>query len=309
MRVAKTVSLSLSAALLVGMMGLTGCNHDARVGTKNVKNTAHRLNVNAYDQRGRGTNDLKDLKYDSALTKKVTEIGAVRTAHVMTTGNEAFVAVTLNGTNPSGAAVPDMYPNAAGMGSMNRVAPNAVGTGNVTGHTSSLGRSMGQGVNPGGSDYRPNGAIGGVGTIDTANPGTTYDGTRLGGGLGVNATNTPGSMTTRGTSADVPADVKREIESKVKTSAPHIKQVYISSDKNFVDRVGTYSNNTDGTNLGADLTNGVRDAGRDLYDMIESIFPMRRGNLAPAPAPAPAPARNTNPVNGTDTNPLVNPAR
>lgn len=301
MRVTKTVSLSLSAALLVGMMGLTGCNQD-RVSSKNVKNSAHRLNV--YDQGGRGANELSDLKYNAELSKKVTEVGAVQTAHVMTTGSEAFVAVTLNGTNPSRTGASDMNPNATGIGNMYRVNPNGANTGNVTGRTSSLGRPMGQGVNPGGSDYRPNGAIG-ANDLGTT-PGTLNNGPRMGGGLGVNTDNTGTSM--YGTAADVPADVKKEIEDKIKASAPNIKQVYTSANQDFVNRVGTYSTGTDGTNLGTDLTHGVRNVGRDLTDMIESIFPMRKANLAPAPGTYNTTPARTNGM-GTGTGNYVNPAR
>ncbi|WP_223069573.1 YhcN/YlaJ family sporulation lipoprotein [Paenibacillus caui] len=267
MRMKKTVSLSLSAAVLAGMVSLAGCNWDNNnvrpQGMKN--NTAQRFNVRANDQNGNRYNDLNGLKYSSVLSRKVTEVGSVGTAHVMTTDHEAFVAVTLNGTRP-----------------------DAAGAGNVTGRTSTLGRPLGQGVNPGGTDYRPRGTVGGVTGLGYDGnragmygaPGTTYDGARLGGGLGVQADNFAGTGRGMNAADNVPDGVKNEIERLVKKTAPQIQQVYISADTNFVDRVGRYSTDGNGMTLGNNpVTNTVRNAGQDLGAMIEQIFPMRRGTL------------------------------
>ncbi|ANS75568.1 hypothetical protein AWM70_13985 [Paenibacillus yonginensis] len=307
MRASKTLGLSLSAALVVGMVGLTGCGQNHKVGTQGVKNqTAHRLNVNSYDQ---GQDNLRNMKYSQVLSKKVTEIGSVRTAHVMTSGSEAFVAVSLNGTNPSLGGT-RASGNGTGMnnnmGTTNATdgltGPGALGTGNVTGRTSTLGRPMGQGVNPGGSDYRPNGAAGAARGLDhtsnisggtnpaargyNPNPGTIYDGTRLGGGLGAQADNMPyrtnagrGLSTYSTNNSTIPANVRSEIERTVKRSAPHIQHVYISDNSDFVSQLGSYS--TDGgMTLGNNpLTNGARNVTNDLGNMIDSLFPERLRNM------------------------------
>lgn len=290
----KAIRLSLSAVLLLGAAGLTACNDNnndtnGKVNTQSVRNSAaHRQNLYSYD--GNASTSLSDLKYSKTLSRKVTEVNSVRTAHVMTNGDEAFVAVSLNGSNSSsqGQGVSDMNPNAAGAG-------------NVTGRTSTLGRPTGQGVNPGGSDYRAHGTASGVGG------GNQYNGARLGGGLGVNATNTGDTgfggmgggnmMTGPSKDAEVPENVKQDIENKIKASDKNITKVYISTNSDFFNRAGSYGTGADGnglngagtggngTNLGndvadigSDVTGGVRNTGRDIYDMIADIFPNRNNN-------------------------------
>ncbi|WP_138495942.1 YhcN/YlaJ family sporulation lipoprotein [Paenibacillus pinistramenti] len=332
MRASKPVALSLSAALLVGV-GLTGCgDNNSKVGTQGVKNqSAHRLNINSADQARAG---LTNMRYSKSLSQKVTELGSVHSARVMTSGSEAFVAVRMNGTNPSTtggtrASADRMGTRSlsgTGTGTMNipnrpdMTVPRTQGTGNVIGNPGMMGRSPGQGVNPGGSDYRPNGVTGSAGLGFSGgvsggtnkqggyypNPGTIYDGSRLGGGLGVQADNNrPGSRmngagstggyntlstdnnsmtnnvgTGSGTAnnSNIPANVRTEIEQAVKGAAPHIQNVYISDDSDFMDRLGSFS--TDGMTLGNNpLTNGVRNATNDLGQMIDRLFPDRMRNM------------------------------
>ncbi|GGA35994.1 YhcN/YlaJ family sporulation lipoprotein [Paenibacillus physcomitrellae] len=341
MRASKTLGLSLSAALVVGMLGLTGCGQNNKVGTQGVKNqTAHRLNINSNDQ---GRDNLRNMKYSQVLSKKVMEIGSVRTAHVMTSGNEAFVAVNLNGTNPS---LGGTRASGNGTGSMNDLSvpngtlgtrgPGALGTGNVTGRTSTLGRSMGQGVNPGGSDYRPNGVAGAARGLDftsnlsggtnpagryNPNPGTIYDGSRLGGGLGAQADNMPHGAgagrgyTTYGTNngtnnnaSTIPADVRSQIERTIKRSAPQIQQVYISDNADFVNQLGSF-NTGGGTTLGNNpLTNGARNVTNDLAGMIDNLFPERLRNMGRTNTGNTG-IFNTNPTNNNNNRFDMNPNR
>lgn len=340
MRGTKTVSLSLSAALLVGMVGISGCtdnnNNNGKTRTQNVRNQGeHRLNVNNAQQnrgmtrtnQGQGQGQgLNGLRYSPMLSDKVSNLDGLRSAHVMVTGNEAFVGVTLNRQNMAGAGTGTGTP---GIGGTTGTGTTGIGTGTTGTGTNRMGtmgtdttgstadyrtgttlyndRTGGQGINPGGSDYRAKGTAGGLGF--TGPTGTTgmngagmnggYTGggemspNGLGGGLGVNTDN---GTTGRGrggmnnnTTTTVPEQMQDKIEAVVKKANPRIQAVYISADPEFVSQMNGYStngqngnranvNNFNGNDDDNDfgVTDMARNAADDFGDMIQRLFPTRQ---------------------------------
>lgn len=93
MRGGKVVSLTLSAALLAGMVGITGCgkNNNNNFRTQNAK-TGNRYDLNSVQN-----NRIMGLKYSPALSNKVSSLSQIRTAQVLVTDRDAYVAVTLHG--------------------------------------------------------------------------------------------------------------------------------------------------------------------------------------------------------------------
>ncbi|RUT29168.1 hypothetical protein EJP77_15755 [Paenibacillus zeisoli] len=102
MRGGKVVSLTLSAALLAGMVGITGCgknpNNNNNFRTQNAK-TGNRYDLNSVQN-----NRIMGLKYSPVLSNKVSSLSQVRTAQVLVTDRDAYVAVTLHGPHGTSGA-------------------------------------------------------------------------------------------------------------------------------------------------------------------------------------------------------------
>lgn len=399
MRGAKVVSLTLSAALLASMVGITGCGKN---GNNNYRTQSTNNGSNRYDLSARQNTRIMGLKYSPLLSNKVSQLSQIRTAHVLVTDRDAYVAVTIHGphgTSGSGYQAQGLTPGASGNGyraqgltpgaASNRTGMDGLGHGigrsgvagslmdaarggtygtNGTGGTRTYGTygadGRGAGTNlgtgyyggmnggisgnsyysyGGGTGARSSGGTGsgygtGIGTYGTSANGmngnimnstgtgaangtgngtgmsTTHParngennfsqngldtngyrsnslrgtngnfglsggygsygmyGTYGANGYGTSGTN--GSYGTNGTGAldNLPQSLKTEIEAKVKASAPHIQNVYISSHPEFVSRVSGYATQS----KGGQLLSGVES---EFSSLIQRIFPARTGTM------------------------------
>lgn len=324
MRGAKIVSLSLSAALLAGMVGLTACgsntesNTDSNnVGTQSVRNKDGRnIGMNSvtpgnrqYSTRSTGhgqTERIKSLKYSSGLSNKVAQLSDVKTAHVVVTDRDAYVAVTLHGQNGatthsrmSGMSATGLGnnrgigmtgttnyggPYGEGLGTRgagdNGLARGLTGRSGVAGGLLDItrGNDLSTGRNPMGTGtYGMRSTNNMMGT--NTNMGTRSGANMTGTGTGTmssryyNEFGAFGTGNTAGSVTDaVPQKVKEEISRVVKKTAPHIRNVYVSSDTEFVTQVGTYSTHSRG---GATLNGFITDFER----MVQRVFPTRTGTM------------------------------
>lgn len=318
MRGAKVVNLSLSAALLAGMALMAGCGDgkgDNNVRTQSLRGNNRNYDVNSLNPSNRlfsrsagGGQDMRirSLRYSPALSNKVAQLGDVQTAHVVVTDRDAYVGVTLHGTNTTGrtSAYGVQRPNGVGLGTTNVGGPygadygtrgaadNGLARGNDRaglGGLFDLGRGLfGTGNNVNRSN---NGSMLGTGT--TGNRfGSMYPGGTRG------TTNTPSGFTTgngalgAGTS-NVSQDLKNRIEAAVKQAAPHIRNVYVSNDSDFVSTIGQYATESRG---GGTLNNFIS----DFETLINRVFPGRAGTMTGPNGYAPT-RPNAGMGNGTGT--------
>lgn len=213
MRIAKVVSLSLSATLLAGMVGITGCG--TRTDNNNMRSQGVRNNTQGnYDVNslrdgnrnftrslGNGQSErINSLKYSPALSNKVSQLREVQSAHVVVTDRDAYVAVTLHGNQHGRAIGPGrgMTTNygATGYGTTNVLDGNTRGAvnygtaGNMMGYGTRNGTGIGTGY---GTSYGTTGygttsrtpSYGTTGNGTTSrNPNGLIDGTRTDDGLG-----------------------------------------------------------------------------------------------------------------------------
>ncbi|MFF2910977.1 YhcN/YlaJ family sporulation lipoprotein [Paenibacillus sp. NPDC057934] len=129
------ISMSVSAALLLGMVSLTGCGANNTAGntvhTKSVRGTHDgRLSVNSV----RGGNQIRNydkLEMSQKLADRVASLPEVRSANVMLAGRSAYVAVTLDRSTTQ---------------------PNALGTGRYGTRSSSTTHGLGNGTTNGYTD-------------------------------------------------------------------------------------------------------------------------------------------------------------
>lgn len=175
------ISMSISAALLAGMVGLTGCgaNNTAsnNLHTKSVRGTHDgRLNVNAV----RDARHFDKMEMSQKLADRVAAMSEVRSANVLLAGNTAYVAVTLDDT----ANVPNAK-GTARYGTRSYDGFRSPMNGTMTGRES--GGMYGRGM--GGSAYTP-----GLGARGTYHPGMGAPGTGNGAlGTGRNMAGTGGT--------------------------------------------------------------------------------------------------------------------
>jgi len=293
MRGYKIVSLSLSAALIAGMVSITGCGMTTKnntVRTQNLRQTEHRYDVNSIKpgnrmftrSAGHGTTHrIHSLKSSPILSNKISGLSDVQTAHVLVSDRDAYVAVTLH--------------NRQGVNHSSGVSAKGLGTPGVTrgtnygayGMNGIYGNNGMHGVNTYGVSGTNRSGMGWGGTYGTRGTYGTHatDGmSRTYGNYGTNnfmgthqgiRSNSVRPFNTTGTGAVrdyVPQHVKDEITKKIKKTAPHIQNVYISSDPDFVTGAGGY---TTKSRDGATLNTNVRDFER----MVERIFPGRAGTM------------------------------
>lgn len=119
MRGSKVVSISLSAALMAAMLGMTGCGNgtdNGNIRTQGLRNNNNNNNNRNFDvnslpegernfSRSAGSgqdNTIRTLNYSRALSNRVAQLRDVQTAHVVVTDRDAYVAVTLHGNNNRG---------------------------------------------------------------------------------------------------------------------------------------------------------------------------------------------------------------
>ncbi|WP_379130623.1 YhcN/YlaJ family sporulation lipoprotein [Paenibacillus sp. sgz500958] len=174
-----TINTSLSVALLLGMVSLSGCGtNDAagnnKVTTKNVRGVNDgRLNVNTTG-RMNGTHNFDRLEMSQDLADRIAAMPEIRTANVMLAGKSAYVAVTLD--NVTGAG------NPSALGTGNGPTPLSLnGTREARGTTrTGLDRTM-----TGYSEEMPNRALTGTGgAMFGKSKGITGKGSTQYGGVG-----------------------------------------------------------------------------------------------------------------------------
>jgi hypothetical protein len=180
--------LSVSAALLLGAVSITGCGadnsaSDGTVETKSLRGTDGRIHVNA-TQNGKSADSFDSMEVSKELADRVAAMAEVRSANVMLVGKSAYVAVLLEdasgGVNAksTGGIKPYSYGSTSGSGTSGML--NGVGR-------PAGGLEAGIGAGMGGMD---NSMRTGRGTA-AGNPGMT--------GTGGSIAGIPGSLTGTGT--------------------------------------------------------------------------------------------------------------
>ncbi|QSF44210.1 YhcN/YlaJ family sporulation lipoprotein [Paenibacillus tianjinensis] len=296
------LSTSVTAALLLGMVSLTGCgtNNSANstdVQPNSVRGTHDgRIQVNS----ARNNNSYDKMEMSQELADRVAAMPEVSTANVMVVGTSAYVAVKLDETNGK--------PNT--LGTNNRTYNNGNGLQN---NTSGTGGPMTNGMNAGngtGGRGTVNGTPGmtgmggsmngipqsntGTGTVGgagTANPGaypgnggngilsgSNYtDGTRMkrdiddsmGTGIGTRSV-APNNSYQMNDNNDLTTDMKDRIASVVRKQNTGIRNVYVSANPDFVERADYYAQEF---RAGHPLKGFAKEFGT----MVERIFPTRSG--------------------------------
>ncbi|WP_068620028.1 YhcN/YlaJ family sporulation lipoprotein [Paenibacillus tuaregi] len=179
MRGAKVVSLTLSAALLASMVGITGCGKN---NTNNFR-TQNANNGNRYDLNARQNTRVMGLKYSPQLSNKVSHLSQIRTAQVLVTDRDAYVAVTLHGphgTSGTGYRAKSVAPGAAGTRTGGDGLGHGIGRSGVAGSLMDAARGGTYGTN-GTGGTRTYGTYGADGRGAGTNLGTGYYGGMNGG--------------------------------------------------------------------------------------------------------------------------------
>ncbi|MDU2241384.1 MAG: YhcN/YlaJ family sporulation lipoprotein [Paenibacillus sp.] len=264
MRGAKVVNLSLSAALLAGVALVAGCgdgNDNNNVRTQSLRGNNRNYDVNSLNQGNRlfsrSAGNGQDQRIRSLRYSPALSNKVAQLRDVQT----AHVVVTDR----------DAYVGVTLHGN------------NTTGRTTAYGMQ------------RPNGI--GLGTTNVGGPYGGDYGTRGAGDNGL-ARGTPSGYTTGngalGAGTDnVSQDVKNRIEAAIKQTAPHIRNVYVSGDSDFVSRIGDYGTQSRG---GGTLNNFIS----DFETMINRVFPGRTGTMTGPNGYAPT-GPNAGMGNGTGT--------
>lgn len=296
MRGAKVVSLSLSAALLA--VGLTACGTgNNNVKTQSVRNNDGRYNVNSVPQNRTFTrntngqnNKINSMRYSSALSNKVAQLKEVQSAHVVVTDRDAYVAITRHGNNVNRNGATTHGATTRGTGARSML------DGSYANRTTNLGTTNVAG--PYGADYGTrgmgdNGLAGSAGFIgQTGNnlgAGYTTRGATNGSVNRLNTNNTAGTRAGIGGQVTdrVPQQLKDSITHAVKKSAPHVRNVYVSEDSDFVTEMGNYGTKSRG---GAPLHN----LSSDFQTLIDRVFPGRSGTMSGPNGYAPTTPNNIN---------------
>ncbi|OAB48132.1 YhcN/YlaJ family sporulation lipoprotein [Paenibacillus antarcticus] len=261
---AKTTSLSLlSATLLLGMTvtGLTGCGTtktDNTVGTKSMKSARNLTNdVNRYGTRSvndgmhtRSNTTMGNLRHSQAISDKIAKLKDVNSANVMLTDHSAYVAVSINDNNTSLRGTSTNLNGARGTGisnlgndgnMMGAGAPSITGTG--------MGTTANDNINSG------------YGTVGNQSNGLMR---------GLTTTPTPSGDVVNDKDQYMTKEVKDKIADLVKKSDPSVKNVYVSANPEFVDRVG---------NFVTDVSNGHPISGivNEFQTLVNRIFPTASG--------------------------------
>ncbi|WP_340025507.1 YhcN/YlaJ family sporulation lipoprotein [Paenibacillus sp. FSL K6-1096] len=229
--------LSVSAALLLGAISITGCgaNHSANDGnmqTKNVRGTDGRIHVNAVqnNRAGAGDNDFGSMEISRKLADRVAAMPEVRSANVIQVGRSVYVAVMLEDT--SGGMHTRNTDGMTGRGT-------AAGTPGMTGTGGSM---AGIPKNTTGT-----GTVGGTGRMTSSGRGTAL------------------------TDADtLTAEVKNKIAAEVHKADRNIKNVYVSANPDFVERADYYARE-----FGAG--HPLKGFANEFRVMVERIFPAHSG--------------------------------
>ncbi len=310
----KALNLTVSTALLLSMAAVAGCgnaNDGNTTRTNNVDSGRIGMNSVRNNQNVRSTqqHDLTNLKYSKTLSRKVSDISGLGTAHVFVTNRNAYVSLSRDGmnTNNINGRVTGMSTGAnraadrtltganttnvrnrtfgtSGTGSVGLLQGMANDTRRAVDNTTGLGTGLGRnadnrgfGVNGtttnggfGGSNYntlngtRTNGLMGTNGTTNDTHMGTGINGVPY----GTYNNNNMGIMNNN--REEVPQHVRQEITSKIRKTAPHISQVYVSTDEDFYQHANRFGSDGNAANTVGTLT-------RDFGTWINRVFPLNLG--------------------------------
>ncbi|MCE5170184.1 YhcN/YlaJ family sporulation lipoprotein [Paenibacillus profundus] len=186
------------------------------------------------------------MEMSQKIANKIATIKGVKSANVVVTNNNAYVAVTTEHTTtaPKGKM--------SGM-STHRQDGRTYGTSKHGSHMGTYGTSK-HGSHMGTHGTSKHGSRSHMGTQGTSKHGSHA-----------------GSYGTRSTSAsDVPTDLKEKIGNMVKKEAPNCNNVYVSANPDFVDRMNYYNNYAAN---GQPLTGFAN----EFQEMIYRIFPTNAG--------------------------------
>lgn len=302
------LGLSVTAALLLGAVSITGCGtnntaSDNTVQTKNVRGVSDgRIHVNS-GQHGMRTDSFDTMEMSRDLADRVAAMPEVRSANVMRVGKSAYVAVKLDDTSGGLQAKStrgiQSYNYGSGTGTGTSGMRNGTGS---SSHGMDMGLSTGRGTvagNPGmtgtgGSIAGIPGSMTGTGTVGgtgTANPrdylgngnngimsrSNMVDGHRMKQGIDESLGNTIGTRsvnpnTTSGVNGSdtLTKAMKDKIAAVVQKADPSIKNVYVSANPDFVERANYYA---DEFRAGHPL----KGFANEFRTMVERIFPTRSG--------------------------------
>lgn len=297
MNVSKFLRLSLSAALLTSVVGMTGCGMNAKsnIRTQNVRNDQNHMRPYSTNEAGRynaGYHHIGSMRFSSALSTQVAKLPGVRAAHVVLTDRDAYVAVRLMDNNSTSRTNSYNRSNTNSYGlngttDMNNMYGNRGGS--IAGDIGRAGRDVGRGVVDTGRDIVGGVAntgrnvvndIGGTGRnmmndmTGRGKSGNTrmnsYNGTGTGTGtgMGMNRNNMNNNINNMGTNQNqVPQNVRDEITRLIKRSNKVVQNVYISSDESFMNEVEGYSTNSrDGGGV-------IQDTMTGFERLVNRIFP------------------------------------
>lgn len=298
MNASKFLRLSLSAALLTSVVGMTGCGMNAKsdIRTQNAHNQdARGIRPYSTTDNGRmngvnGNHKINSMRFSSALSTQVSKLPGVRTAHVVLTDHDAYVAVRLmddntsyntrsmnNNTNRNMGTNTNMSNN---MNNMNRNT-NSYGlngaselnnmhgnrSNTIAGDLGNAGRDLGRGIANTGRDVVNDVADTGrnIGN-DVADTGRNM-GNRMMGRSGMYNTNNTNNTNTTDTN-QVPQHLREQISRTIKQSNKVVKNVYVSNDESFMNEVEGYMTNTRGGGgvIGNTMTGFER--------LVNRIFPL-----------------------------------
>ncbi|MFC9711790.1 YhcN/YlaJ family sporulation lipoprotein [Paenibacillus sp. NPDC056933] len=290
---ATAISLSLSTAIFV-MVGLTGCGTNTKANNNlHTQSVRHEVKgINRYGVESNGMDGIRaksyrmhnvtNLKESHELAKRITEMKEVKSAKVMLSDRNAYVAVRLadGHTGKLESKMNGTHGNRA----------------NGTMRTESLNQDMGgmrvNGGNGTMSPYRTSGIAPGLNTNAATDRSHMGNDSSIYGTMGTGSYGMMRGLTNSGnarsmsdghygmksekarvdsTDDNTPAEIKSKISAKIKQYAPHVENVYVSSNPEFVQHVESYS---------TDIRNGkpIRGMIGSFQSMVERIFPTNAVN-------------------------------
>ncbi|MEK3901228.1 YhcN/YlaJ family sporulation lipoprotein [Paenibacillus sp. FSL R7-0179] len=239
--------LSVSAALLVGALSMTGCSagHSADNGnmqTKSVRGTDGRIYVNSTRDMKRD-DDFGSMEMSKELADRVAAMPEVRSANVIMVGRSAYVAVMLE--HASG-----------GVHTRSTTREKATGRGTAAGVPGMTGT--------GGSMAGIPGSLTGTGTVGGTGMAAPED-------YPGNGNNGIMSRSNMGDDTDlIPGEIKNKIAAEVKKGNTYVGNVYVSANPDFVDRADYYAREFR-------AGHPLRGFANEFRIMAERIFPARSG--------------------------------
>ncbi|NUU75111.1 YhcN/YlaJ family sporulation lipoprotein [Paenibacillus xylanilyticus] len=305
---AKAISLSLSTAIFV-MAGLTGCGDGRDNNNLQTNNAGQEVRgLNRYGVETNGMDGIRaksyrmhnvtDLKSSDELAKRITEMKEIKSANVLLTDHNAYVAVRLTDGH---AGKMDSQANGNGRGSQNSTMNGTMrNRASGTMRSESLNQDMGgmrvhagdgtrspyttSGIAPGlntgsatdrshmGNDRSIYGTMG-TGTIGMMRglTNTGRDRTMSDGRYGMQSEGQNAGQRQDNSDDNTSEEIKGKVAAKIKQFAPNVENVYVSANPDFVDHVQTYAD---------DIRNGKPVSGMidTFQSMVERIFPTNSMN-------------------------------